>query len=243
MNHLAIDPRRIRWIGFDAVDTLIQPTPSVSAIYHQVGVRHGSRLPLDQVAVRFRQAFSDLNQEGALSCGCAEAADAWHTCETRERLRWQAIVESVLDDVVARDECFDELFAHFGRPSSWKCFPDVEPTLAALREAGFRLAVSSNFDARLNAVMDGLPALRPIGLRVISSQVGHRKPSNRFFQTLLDAAGCGPAELVFVGDNPQTDIAAAEAAGIPSLLIDRAAATGENRLLRSLAEMVELMRR
>jgi putative hydrolase of the HAD superfamily len=243
MNNVGFDRRRIRWIAFDAVDTLIQPTPSVSAIYHQVGVRHGSRRTRDEVAARFRQAFSRLNQEGALSCGCAEAADSWHTCEMRERLRWEAIVESVLDDVASRDECFDELFAHFGQPSSWRCFPDVEPTLASLREAGFRLAVSSNFDARLNAVMDGLPALRPIGLRVISSQVGHRKPSNRFFQTLLDAAGCGPAELVFVGDNPQTDIAAAEAAGIPSLLIDRAATTGENRLLRSLAEIVELMRR
>jgi putative hydrolase of the HAD superfamily len=243
MNHLTFDPRRIRWIAFDAVDTLIQPTPSVAAIYHQVGVRHGSRLTLDQIAARFRQAFSQLNREGVLSCGCPQAAEAWHTCETRERLRWQTIVEAVLDDVVCRDDCFDELFAHFGRPSSWKCFADVEPTLASLRETGFRLAVSSNFDARLNAVMDGLPALHPIGLRVISSQVGHRKPSKRFFQTLLSATGCGPTELVFVGDNPQTDIAAAEAAGIPSLLIDRAAATGENRLLRSLAEIVELMRR
>jgi putative hydrolase of the HAD superfamily len=243
MNHVAFDPRRIRWIAFDAVDTLIQPTPSIAAVYHQVGVRHGSRLPLDQVAARFREAFSQLNREGALSCDCSQAAEEWHTCETRERLRWQTIVESVLDDVAYRDACFDELFAHFGRPSSWKCFPDVEPTLAWLRESGFRLAVSSNFDSRLDTVMDGLPALRPIELRVISSLVGHRKPSKRFFQSLLGAAGCGPAEMVFVGDNPQTDVAAAEAAGIPGLLIDRSATTGENRLLRSLAEIVELLRR
>jgi putative hydrolase of the HAD superfamily len=243
MHHLNFDPRPIRWIAFDAVDTLIRPTPAVAAIYHQVGVRHGSQLKLEQVSARFRQVFADLNREGTLACGCPEAADAWHTCETRERLRWQTLVELVLDDVVCQDECFEELFAHFGQSASWQCFPDVEPTLAALREAGFRLAVSSNFDARLNPVMDGLPALRPIGLRVISSQVGHRKPSKRFFQALLSAADCRPAELVFVGDNPQTDIAAAEAAGIPSLLIDRAAARGENRLLRSLAEIVDLMQR
>jgi putative hydrolase of the HAD superfamily len=241
MDPVAIDPRRIRWIAFDAVDTLIQATPSVAAVYHQVGVRHGSRMAHEQVATRFRQAFSRANEEGALSCGCPETDEAWHTCENRERLRWQTIVETVLADVASREECFDELFAHFGRPSSWTCFPDVEPALVALREAGFRLAISSNFDARLNAVMDGLPPLRPIELRVISSQLGQRKPSIRFFQSLLSLTGCDPAELIFIGDNPQTDVAAANAAGIPALRIDRAAAKGENRLLRSLAEVVEIL--
>ncbi len=97
MNPVAIDPRRIRWIAFDAVDTLIQPKPSVAAIYHQVGVRHGSRRRLDEVAARFRKAFSQADEEGVLSCGCLEADVAWHTCESRERLRWRTIVESVLD--------------------------------------------------------------------------------------------------------------------------------------------------
>lgn len=241
MHQPAIDPRRIRWIAFDAVDTLIKPTPSVAAIYHQIGVRHGSRVPLEEVKARLRQAFSPADEEGALSCACREADEAWHTCESRERLRWRTIVETVLADVVSPNACFDELFAHFGRPSSWTCFPDVEPALVKLREVGFRLAVSSNFDARLNGVMDGLPALRPIELRVISSQVGYRKPSRRFFQSLLLRTECDPAELIFVGDNPQTDVAAANAAGIAALQIDRAAAKGENRLLRSLAEIIELL--
>ena len=47
-----------------------------------------------------------------------------------------------------REACFEELFVHFGQPSSWSCFADVEPALAALSQAGYRLAVSSNFDAR-----------------------------------------------------------------------------------------------
>lgn len=242
MTEPVLERRRIRWIAFDAVDTLIKPTPSVAAIYHEIGVRHGSRLPLEQVAARFRRAFSEAAVEGMPACGCPQAVEAWHTCENRERRRWQTIVDSVLGDVVSRDKCFEELFAHFGRPSSWSCFPDVEPALTALRTAGFRLAVSSNFDARLNAVMDGLPALRPIELRVISSQVGHRKPSRRFFQTLLARTGCQPAELLFVGDNPETDVAAAAATGIPGLRIDRAAPTKENRLLHSLNELVELLR-
>ncbi len=243
MTEPAIDPRRIRWIAFDAVDTLIKPTPSVSAIYHEVGVRHGSRLSREQVSARFREAFSQSAEANVLACGCREVTEPWHTCESRERLRWKEIVDSVLDDVVNRDRCFEELFAHFGQTSSWTCFPEVEATLVELRERGLRLAVSSNFDARLNTVMDGLAALYPIELRVISSQVGHRKPSRRFFESLLLRTGCEPAELLFVGDNPQTDVAAALAAGIPSLRIDRSPANIENRAIRSLIEIVDLLRR
>jgi putative hydrolase of the HAD superfamily len=243
MTQPAIISRRIRWIAFDAVDTLIKPTPSVSAIYHEVGARHGSRLSREQVSARFREAFSRSAEANSLACGCADAAEPWHTCESREWLRWREIVESVLDDVVTRNQCFEELFAHFGQPTSWTCFPEVEATRAALRERGLRLAVSSNFDLRLNTVMDGLSALRPIELRVISSQVGHRKPSRRFFESLLLRTGCEPAELLFVGDNPQTDVAAASAAGIPSLRIDRSATNAENRALRSLIEIVDLVPR
>ncbi|HEX4071932.1 MAG TPA: HAD-IA family hydrolase [Planctomycetaceae bacterium] len=239
MNEVEIDPPRIRWIAFDAVDTLIRPNPSVAAIYHQIGARHGSRLALDEVRSRFRQAFAHTEAEGVLTCLCPETDQAGHTCEARERLRWRLIVESVLADVRSRETCFEELFVHFGQPSSWSCFADVEPALAALSQAGYRLAVSSNFDARLNGVMDGLPDLSRIELRIISSLVRHRKPSPRFFESLLARAGCEPTEVLFIGDKADTDVAAANAAGIPALRIDRAATSGDNRVLRTLAEIAD----
>lgn len=239
----AVDFQKIRWIAFDAVDTLIKPNPSVSAIYHAAGVRHGSRLSLEQVSARFHQAFKRAEEEGVLTCSCPTAAEPWHTCERRERLRWKSIVESVLDDVKDPAACFEDLFVHFGRPSSWICFPDVEPVLPALKKRGFRLAVSSNFDRRLNSVMDGLPQLNLIELRLISSEVGYRKPGGRFFESLLARTGCHPAEILFVGDNPRTDIAAASTIGIPSLRIDRASPGRQNLVLRSLSEIVELVNR
>jgi putative hydrolase of the HAD superfamily len=243
MHNSAVDFQEIRWIAFDAVDTLIRPNPAVAAIYHAVGGRHGSRLPLEQVSGRFRKAFARAEEEGVLACACPAADEPWHTCERRERLRWKSIVESVLDDVNDRSACFEDLFVHFGRPSSWVCFPEVEAVLVALKGSGFRLAVSSNFDARLHAVMDGLPQLGPIELRLISSEVGYRKPSGRFFESLLSRTGCHPAEILFVGDNPRTDIAAATAIGIPSLRIDRTSAQRQNLVLRSLSEIVELVNR
>jgi putative hydrolase of the HAD superfamily len=232
------DRDKIKWIAFDAVGTLIQPDPPVGIAYHQVGTRHGSRLRAPEIATRFRDVFRQVDEAADLICGCAEVDDRFHTCEGRERQRWRRIVAAVLDDVPSVDACFEELFAHFGRPGSWAVFPEVGDAFRRLHKAGFRLAICSNFDGRLNAVMNGLPELAPIELRIISSEVRYRKPSRRFFEALVDAAGCGASEILFVGDDPVVDVAAAEAAGLLALQIDRRYASGQNRALHSLDELV-----
>ena len=232
------DPNGIRWIAFDAVGTLIRPSPSVGVIYQRVGARHGLRLGVDAVAQRFRDVFARLGESDELACGCPESGDRLHTCDARERLRWQRIVQSVLDDVRDPDACFQELFAHFGQPDAWICFPEVGPALRQLANAGFRLAVASNFDRRLHSVMDGTSELSVIELRLISSEIKHRKPSERFFAALTRAMGAAPSEILFVGDDPAIDVAAAQAAGFWALQIDRGNASDKNPALRSLEDLV-----
>jgi putative hydrolase of the HAD superfamily len=238
MNAQEFLPRQIRWIGFDAVGTLIRPEPSVGEIYHRIGAKHGSRLTRDEIASRFREVFARLANSDELTCGCGDAGQGGHTCEVREKQRWQTIVREVLDDVPGPDACFDELFAHFGRPQAWVCFPDVGPALSRLRQAGFRLAIASNFDSRLHPVMTRMPELKPVELCVVSSEVKARKPSARFFEALVAAAGCAASEILFVGDDPVNDVAAAKAAGLWALQIDRSHASVQNRALRSLDELV-----
>jgi len=238
MNSPNFDPRGVRWIAFDAVGTLIHPAPSAAAVYHGVGLRHGSRLAAEEVARRFVDVFARSAQCPDLDCGCVEAEEPCHTCEVRERLRWQRIVELVLDDLLSPGECFEELFVHFGQPDNWACFSEVGSALRALRRAGYRLAVCSNFDARLNAVMDGTPQLAPIELRVLSSDVKYRKPSGRFFEALTRAANCAASEILFIGDDPANDVAAAEAAGIWAWQIERGVGPRQNQPFQSLDQLV-----
>ncbi len=232
------DPKTIRWIALDAVGTLIHPQPSAGAAYHRVGLRHGSRLAAAEISARFGRVFARAVEADDLDCGCAEAGDRLHTCEARERIRWERIVRDVLDDVADPDACFAELFAHFGQPTAWACFPEVGGALRRLKQAGYRLAVCSNFDARLNTVMAGLPELEPIELRIISSEVGCRKPSPRFFEALVRATGCAPSEILFIGDDPVSDVAAARNSGLAALQIDHGHASLQNRALRSLDDLV-----
>jgi putative hydrolase of the HAD superfamily len=206
----------IRGIVFDAVGTLIKPVPSVAEAYTAAAGRQGVVLDSEEVRSRFQVHFqSDLvhASEGVLS-----------TDEATERRRWRMIVTGVLPEVAEPDQAFDELWDHFGRPDSWRCYPDVAPVLDALSAQGISVCVGSNFDSRLRGVMRGLPELRARAESlVISSEVGFRKPHPSFFQAACAHLGLPPAKVLCVGDDPETDVRGAIRAGLAGLLLDRGA--------------------
>ena len=146
-------PHSIRWIAFDAVGTLIYPDPPVAAVYAAAARRFGSRLTEEDIRRRFAEAFSQSEAE-VLSPVDWRRTDVLRTSEDRERRRWAEIVSRVIDDANDPAACFSELFNHFARTDSWRCYPDVAETLDRLAERGYRLAIVSNFDDRLNAICD-----------------------------------------------------------------------------------------
>jgi putative hydrolase of the HAD superfamily len=215
-------------VALDAVGTLINPDPPVSEAYHRIGRACGSRLELSEVHRRFREAWRRGTN-----------GDRTTTSEEEERDFWRRLVDEVLDDVSEPERCFDELFDHFARPESWRLFPDAADTLATLAGRGYRLAVASNFDGRLKGVCDGLPELPPVPVVVISSLVGHRKPSREFFRALAVAIQCEPNEILMVGDTWASDVAAAREAGLHAVLIDRAATRSDADRVRRLSEVLD----
>ena len=213
----------IRWVVFDAVGTLIYPTPDVATAYHRVGSSHGSRMSRDQVRDRFRTGFLQTET------GDRSGAAGMTTCEADEVARWKQIVFDVFDDLPApaANECFRELFDHFAKPSAWACFDDVAPTIAELHDQGLKIAIASNFDSRLHPVCDGLSPLDKIGVRVVSSEVGFNKPSLGFYAAALRLIDASPDEVIVVGDDAINDVQGAEQAGIRGVLIVR----GGSRIL------------
>lgn len=219
-NRIAVDPRRIRCIAFDAVGTLIHPSPPAAEAYHRFALKFGSRLPADEIARRFRAAFR-ATERGDIDGHDSSPSPRLTTSEEIEFQRWKSIVTRVIDDIADCDGCFADLFRHFALPESWGCFSDVAETLERLRRGGIRIALASNFDGRLHAVSDGIPEIRDISCRVISSEVGYRKPSPEFFAALLARLDCRPEELLMVGDDRENDSDGAGISGIPAVLINR----------------------
>jgi len=212
-----VPPPPYRCIAFDAVGTLIHPQPPAGEVYYNAARKFGSQLGLEEITRRFHQVFHEMESADRLAAadgGCA-------TDEAREEERWRGIVSRVIDDITDPAGCFAELFAHFSRPEAWRCFDDVAEGLERLHAAGYRLAIASNFDGRLHSVCDVLEGLRPIDLRIISAEVGCRKPARAFFEALVRGAGCEAGEVLMIGDDPANDIDGAREAGLAALLINR----------------------
>ncbi len=215
------------WIAFDAVGTLITPTPSVSDVYWQIGRRHGSQLSVAALRERFHRAFSQPT-----------AKDDLQTDEDREFAYWQRVMRDVLDDVDSPTECYAELYAAFADPQFWRVYDDVVPTLESLADQGVKLAVASNFDQRLLTLCDRMPELQAVSVRVVSSLVGWKKPSREFYTALATACECDPGDILMVGDTWESDVVAARNAGLRARMIDRENTRPEPDRLQRLTDLL-----
>lgn len=218
-----LDWNRIDGIVLDAVGTLIKPTPSVATAYAEAAERQGVKLEPGDVRKRFRSAFGDDSIQGDRGL--------YSTSEEVEHKRWRAIVADVLPEIPDPDRAFDELWDHFGRPEAWACFPDVAPAIAAIREAGLKVCIGSNFDSRLRLVIAGLPELAPIlDDPLISSEVGYRKPHEAFFEAVAKRLELPADRILSVGDDLENDVAGARRAGLWAIHVQRGTESPEGVL-------------
>jgi HAD superfamily hydrolase (TIGR01549 family) len=104
----------------------------------------------------------------------------------------------------------------------FRAFPDAQPALAELRGLGLRLVCVSNWDISLEEVLERCGLAGMLDGVVTSAEAGVRKPDPAILARALELAGCSPAEALYVGDTPAEDLAAARAAGVRALLVDRA---------------------
>jgi putative hydrolase of the HAD superfamily len=207
----------IRAVTFDAAGTLITPREPVGRTYARAARALG--MPADEIAVEraFRAAFRAAPP--LAFAGTTDAARADH-----ERAWWHEIVRTALAVDVAQpafETCFETLYDHYAHAAAWTVYPDVRPSLEALRRRGLRTAVVSNFDRRLEPLLDALE-LRPAFDAVVwSSDVGAAKPSPAIFLHAVRRLGVAPAETVHVGDDPDADVAGATRAGLRAVHLDR----------------------
>ena len=95
-------------------------------------------------------------------------------------------------------------------------FPDVAPALARLRRR-YALASLSNGNADLARI--GLGHVFTVSLN--ARQIGAAKPHRRCFERLAQELALDPGVIAYVGDDPQLDVAAAQAAGLRTVWINR----------------------
>ncbi len=203
---------KTRAVFLDALGTLVELEPPWTRLARALG--HAGN---DRVEAAMRKEM-DYYREHA-----HEGVDADSLADLR--LRCAALLSRELGREVDVETMMSAIRFH---PA-----PDARPALARLRELGLTLLCVSNWDVSLPEVLDRAGLGGTLDGVVSSAAAGTRKPDPAIFARALELAGCEPEEALHVGDTADEDVAGAEAAGIPALLLDR----GGSGDIASLAEI------
>ena len=206
----------LRAVLFDVGETLVHPAPSFPELFSTVVGAEGQTRSPDAVIEASRAVFHRFSE-------AARDVELWTTSPERSARFWKSVYERMLRELEIPDDghLADVLYATFTDPANYTLFDDVEPTLDELEAAGLVLGIVSNFEAWLEDLLGTLGVRDRFGVRVISGREGVEKPDLRIFELALERLSLRPADAMYVGDNPEFDVAPAAALGMTPVLIDR----------------------
>lgn len=181
----------------DAAGTVLRPAAAVAEIYARFAVQHGGRATVQEVATALPQVMRRARPLRA------RRAD-W-------RPYWAEVVSVATG--CASPQLLDALLEYYARPQAWKITEGAEACARAVAERGMKVAIVSNWDDRLRALLGALGVTDWIDTAVISAEVGVEKPDPRIFARACERLSVQPASAVHIGDDHGDDVAGARAAG------------------------------
>jgi FMN phosphatase YigB (HAD superfamily) len=140
------------------------------------------------------------------------------------------VVWAALGVTIERGEEHDALWGHLGiaRPEGWwhglaysidDLYPDAIDCLRGIQALGLRVGIVGNQTEALERWAN--EALLPADVISSSASLGVRKPDLRFFELVVELAGCRPEEVAYVGDRVDNDVLPAAAAGLVAVHVRR----------------------
>ncbi len=114
-------------------------------------------------------------------------------------------------DVIYR--CWEEVLERV------RLYPEVDHTLTQLQNAGYRLAVLSDFPVGQKLDRFGLVGRWDVALS--SEDTGYLKPHPQPFLQLASRLGVPPSQIVYVGNSYRYDVLGARAVGMRTVHLSR----------------------
>ncbi len=103
----------------------------------------------------------------------------------------------------------------------WQHYGDALGTLHRLRDAGYVLALLSNWDATATEVLTATGLTQWFDVIGISAELGREKPDPKAFLWIADALNLPPDQITHIGDNAWDDALGAHMAGMRAVLVHR----------------------
>jgi putative hydrolase of the HAD superfamily len=212
-----LDRTRIDAVFFDVGNTLFKPYPSLEAVVREVMSRFGYD-PSDEDMLRGVIAADRYYEERYWK------DDTFWANETDASEMWAELYAVALEEMGVdgdRHLIGRAIYDHFGDGARWRTYEDVVPVFERLRAEGYRLALVSNWDARLAKLCFDMGLFRYLDAVLSSASVGLIKPDPRIYQAACDRVGVEPRRAVHVGDHYYADVLGARSIGIHPVMIDR----------------------
>ncbi|HXT50905.1 MAG TPA: HAD-IA family hydrolase [Thermoanaerobaculia bacterium] len=224
-----------RAVSFDVTGTLLG-LPRLGEIYAEAFHRHGHAVD----TARMGRVVPAVWQEMSIRTRLGE--DRFSSHPDGAKGFWRELLARVaahLELPAPTPFLAAELFERFAHADAWEVFADAAAAVTALHAAGLRLAVTSNFDARLPRLLADCGLGDCFDAVVYSEEVGVEKPHPAIFEELLERLGLPAGEVLHVGDSRRDDVEGARAVGMQALWLTRGSQRGD---LRRLDELVERLR-
>ena len=225
----------IEAVTFDVTGTLIH-SPHLGALYAEVLGRHGIAVDPREAGRLVREVWQEM------ACRVEPGRDRFSLHPEGPRGWWKRFLERFCEHLEAPPPspfAAAELFHRFASAEAWEVYPEVPDALAALRRAGLRLGVISNWDPRLPELLEEIGLAGYFDVVVYSSEAGVEKPDRRIFHQALTRLRVAPGSAVHVGDSRLEDVEGATAAGMGALWLDRKRGLGDLRDLSDLPARVK----
>jgi len=104
----------------------------------------------------------------------------------------------------------------------FQLFPDSLPVLEDMRKSKYPLAVVSDAQKVFCPEEGEILGIRQFfRFFILSTDFGFRKPDSRLFTIACTLLGIPPSDVVYIGNDPETDVKGAQETGMKAILLNR----------------------
>ncbi len=202
----------IKAVLLDAEGTFVHIHPSVGHVYAYVLSKHG----YNYNPLVINRAFSKIWSKAKTKRKKAISREA-------NLLFWKEIfleTTSIFAELEDQDAIFMECYKEFSKTRWWRLAEGLVETLEQWKSEDLRIGIVSNWDERLDELINGFGIWKYFDSITISTEVGIEKPNPKIIELTCSNLGVSPSQAVMIGDSPDLDHAAALAAGCYSILYD-----------------------
>ncbi|KAG5344772.1 REG2 protein, partial [Acromyrmex charruanus] len=211
---------RPRLVTFDVTGTLLMT--KLEENYIKIGSQHGLFIEPRKLARSFKNNFAQLSKEHPIYG--KHTGLGW-------RNWWRMMVHNVFKEQHASvstdtlDKIADSLISCYSTSKCWYKYPGTIDLLDSLQKKNIVLGVISNFDQRLDSILEDIRIRQYFTFVLTSYDFGKEKPSLSIFEEALklmqyhSKGEILPQEAIHIGDRLDNDYFGAKSAGWNALLI------------------------